>query len=509
MSARRNLTQQIASRATDPDFYAALSFLPNPDAVLRKLGKQQEVYENIAGDAHVVGDMRAIRGALLGYEMRILPGSDDPASMRAFDLCKRVMSKPPAPGLTWSDIVWSMGCAIFNGFAVHEVVWSREGSLLLPAKVIDRPQKRFLFGPENELRLRTRTNPDSGIQTGANKWLITRHMGSFDNPYGAAIFSSLFWPYTFKHAGFRYLVKFSERYGFPWPIGKYPAGTSSQDQEALANRLAEMVEDAVAVIPNDSSVELLQVEQSGKLVQERLINLCNREISKALTSQTLATEIDSRASGAASQTHRQRECAVNQCDRTIIELTFNDLFRWITEINVNHAVPPKFTFFREAESRLEMAEFLNEANSLVPLSRREVYERLQMSEPTRKSDTVPVPSNKARTAKFQRAPIATIRSPSPKLSAKQLSSIDHGDALRWCITMKAKFNPNLDMGSCIDCWRKIAEFHGGDWAELQERSKQRVRKQATQKPLSLYQKGILRLESMLKMLLTNAGRGWR
>lgn len=390
LKGRRSLALDIASRATDPNFYAALEFLPNPDVILRKLGKQQEVYDDIMGDAHVIGELRSIRSALLGFEWRISPGSDDPASIRAFELIHEFMKQRPAEGLQWADVIWSMGCAVFKGYAVHEVIWARDGGLLMPVKVVDRPQRRFLFGHDNGLRLKTRENPMDGVELGNFKWLVTRHMASYDNPYGVAVFSNCFWPYTFKHSGFKFFAKFSERYGFPWPIGKYPPGTTQADQNALADRLAQMVEDAVAAVPNDSSVELLTVNTTGQQVHERLINLCNREMSKALTSQTLATEIQEIGARAASETHRDRETSVNQADRSIVEDTFNELFQWITEINIQGATAPRFEFYEEAEARKEMVETLKGARELVPLSKKEVYERLQMTPPEDEDDTIEV-----------------------------------------------------------------------------------------------------------------------
>lgn len=468
MPGKQHLTKETATRVSDPAFYAALAFLPNPDSILRKLGVQQEVYEGIMGDAHVIGELRSIRGGLLGQRWRIMPGGDDRASTQALALCEEVMTRAPSPGLTWADIIWSMGCAVFRGFAVQEVVWGYEGRYLLPRKIIDRPQTRFVFAVNNELRLRTRENQYKGVEFMPRKWLITRHMGSFDNPYGVAIFSSLFWPFKFKHSGLKWFSKRCEKYGFPWPIGKYPVGATVEQQNELADNLANLVEDAVAVIPSDSTVELLQMEQSGEPVHERLIMLCNREISKALTSQTLATEIQTVGARAASQTHREREKAVNQSDRLMIEETFNELFRWITELNITGARPPKFTFYKKAEARLEMAEFLNEARKLVPLSRRECYDRLQLTAPKEQDDMIAAVLNQNSSGEFANSQPATVHRQTPPKRIKKLSEIDQGDALSYCISMKALSGGTVDTGECIASLKKTVESEGGQWQTKQD-----------------------------------------
>ncbi|MCC7413356.1 MAG: DUF935 family protein [Gammaproteobacteria bacterium] len=390
LKGRRSLALEIATRATDPRFYAALEVLPNPDTVLRRLGQSQDVYDDIVGDAHVIGELRSIRSALLGYEWRLQAGGDLPADLRALELCEAVMARRPAPGMTWSDVVWTMGCGVFRGFAVHEVVWERQDRVLMPSRVLDRAQRRFVFGVErNELRLLTRQDMLRGIELGELKWLVSRHMASHDNPYGVAIFSACFWPYVFKHSGFKFFVKFVEKYGIPWAVGKYPPGTPESDQQALADQLAQMVEDGVAAIPSDGSVELLESTHSGELVHERMMAVCNREMSKALTSQTLATELADVGARAASETHRERELSVNASDRALIENTFNELFGWITELNVQGAVPPRFEFYEEAEARQDWTTVIDKARRYVQIPAAWAHERLQIPEPKAGEDLLP------------------------------------------------------------------------------------------------------------------------
>ena len=389
VSGKRKLSKEIATRTTDPNFYGALNYLPNPDPILRKLGRGQEVFDAIMMDAHVIGELRSVRSGLLGFESRIRPGGDSPQDIAAMELCQNVFKHLPSPSMRWPDVTWNMAHAVFRGYAVHEVVWSRQGQYLVPVKLIDRPQRRFTFSPDNELRLLTRNNMIEGDELGPYKWLLSRHMPSHDNPYGVALFSSCFWPYTFKHNGFRFFVKFAEKYGLPWAVGKYPPGTPQSEQNDLADALAQMVEDAVAAIPADDSVELIESSHSGQLVHERLIDICNREMSKALTSQTLATEIQGEGSRAASETHRDREQSVNESDREVISDTYTELCRWITEINFSNAAPPVWEFYEEAEARQEWVTVLSEARDFVDIPVNFAHERLQIPQPEPGEDILP------------------------------------------------------------------------------------------------------------------------
>jgi len=387
-SSKKALSQEIATRQSDPNFYGALSYLPNPDEILRKLGRSQEVFASIIADAHVIGEMRSIRSGLIKYEYRLQAGGDSPADMRALELCQQVMNNKPAKGMQWIDTFWNMAQGVFRGHQVHEVVWKREDRFLVPDKIVDRPQRRFLFSPDNELLLKSKQHPN-GEELGDYKWLLTRHMPSYENPYGQALLSSCFWPYTFKHNGFKYFVKFCEKYGIPWAIGKYPQGTPETEQNELADALANMVEDAVAAIPDNGSVELLEHKHGGQLVQESLIKICNSEMSKALTSQTLATEIQGEGSRAASETHRGREESVNESDRVIISAAMSELFAWITEINIADAKPPTFEFYQEEEARQEWVNVFKDARDFVDIPAQFAHDRLQIPMAKEGEDVLP------------------------------------------------------------------------------------------------------------------------
>jgi phage gp29-like protein len=207
-------------------------------------------------------------------------------------------------------------------------------------------------------------------------------MPSAENPYGVALYASCFWPYTFKHSGFRYFVKFCEKYGIPWALGRYPVGTPKEQQDELARALAAMIEDGVAAVQEGVGVELLEAKHSGQLAHERLIDVCNREMSKALTSQTLATENQTGGSQAAATIHRERETAVNESDRQIIVDTMNEFLSWITAINVPGAAAPTFEFYDEAQAREDWVGVLEKARRFVQVPRWFAHERLQIPQPT-------------------------------------------------------------------------------------------------------------------------------
>ena len=389
---------EIATRLSDPYQAASLIHrLPNPDPVLRKLGRDQRAYEAITYDPHVMGELRSIRAGLLGFEWRITPGDNSRKARRAADLARDLMARPPAPDATWPDatwpdVIWTMAHAVFTGYAVHEIVWHRDGQSLVPERILDRPPARFAFSTEdNSLRLLTKARPVQGEPVPPMRFLLSRHMPSFGNPHGVAVFSSCFWPYTFKHGGFRYLVAFAEKFGLPWVIGKYPTGSDDSQATELLKHLEHLILAATAVVPSDAEITIESGGggSRGATPQERLIALSNAELSKALTSQTLATEIQGQGSRAASETHRGRERAVNQSDREIVSATLNRLYRWITDLNLGEDVPaPRHEFYEESEARQGWADLLATARHYLPIAESEAYERLGLTPPKEDEDLI-------------------------------------------------------------------------------------------------------------------------
>lgn len=380
-------TDELVTRKNDPNFFVALDVLPNPDPILGKMGKDQSVYNRIVYDAHVMGDLRSLRSGLLGFESQFVAGGDDPASQRAYQFILEHFSHRPTLETRWDDLHWNIYKAVLTGQSIHEIGWKREGDYLVPAFIKDRPSQRFRYSLDNELRYLTRKSPMIGEDALDKRFLITRHMPSHENPYGIAVLSACFWPYTFKHAGWQWFAKFAEKYGIPWAIGRYPEGSHETVQTELANRLAMMVEDAIAAVPEGTSIELLSPSSgSGDPIQERLINLANREMSKALTSQTLATEIQGNGSRAATQTHSERQEKIAKADREMVSETINQLLRWITELNFAGAKPPYHEFYKEDEAREKWAKTLDISRKYLPISRNFAYERLQITPPQAHED---------------------------------------------------------------------------------------------------------------------------
>lgn len=344
----KSLSDQIATRSRSIDFYGLSTYLPNPDPVLKALGKDIKVYRELRADAHVGGCIRRRKAAVKALEWGL---DRDKAKSRVAKSIQAIFAD-----LDLSRIITEMLDAVLYGYQPMEVMWGKVGGYLVPVDIVGKPADWFVYDEENQLRLRTRQSPLKGEELPARKFLVPRQDASYDNPYGFADLSMVFWPTTFKKGGLKFWVQFTEKYGAPWVIGKHPRSASDAETNLLLDRLEDMVQDAVAVIPDDSSVEIK--EAAGKTgsteVYERLLHFCRSEVSIALLGQNQTTEATSNRASAQAGLEVTRD--IRDGDKAIVQEAFNTLIRWVCELNFNDGARPVFEMWEQQEVDKVLAE---------------------------------------------------------------------------------------------------------------------------------------------------------
>lgn len=376
----RALQKMFNMSQSDPNQWAMMRELPNPDPILRKAGKSALIYDEIAADAHVIGELRTLCSGMFAFTAELVPGGDDAASKKSYELAKTLMARKPAINTEWMDVDWHNYSAILHGFAVtHLGAYEKADNTWLPNKIEMWPASRFVFTPDHELLLKTRDNPH-GEELVDQRWTCVRHMPSAKNPYGVALLSSCFWPWMFKHGGFKFFVQLCERFGVPFPVGKHPVGKTDDQVDELIDGLAKLITDGIATIPDDSSIEIIESKLSGEPVQKQLIDMCNAEMSKALTSQTLATEQKSGAR-AASETHAKRAGENQRADRARVSSYRNQILEAIHHVNFDGGEPPKYIWRDKKEINLDAVNVIRETAKLIKVTEDHAYKTLGVPKP--------------------------------------------------------------------------------------------------------------------------------
>jgi len=339
---RRQLAEQIATRQRSPDFSALGLYLPNPDPILKKQGKDVKVYTDLLSDALVGGSVRRRKAGIVKMEWRVERGR---ASSRITKLCEQVLRELDLRRLMRETLQ-----APLLGWQPLEVTWAGGQGAMVPVAVEAKPAQWFHFDAEAQLRFKSREAPFDGELLPARKFLVPAQDASYANPYGFADLSMCFWPTVFKRGGLKFWVTFTEKFGTPWLVGKVPRSTGKKEQDALLDQLEAMVQDAVAVIPDDASVNV--VESSGRTASaelyERLLMFCRSEISIALLGQNQTTESNSNRASATAGLQVTED--LRDADARLVEATVNQLLRWVVDLNEGEAASaPTFELYEQEE----------------------------------------------------------------------------------------------------------------------------------------------------------------
>lgn len=345
----KKLSDEIATRKCALNFYSLANILPDPDMVLKKQGKDMRVYNELLYDPHVFACVQSRKSGVLSLEWEINRGLDKDENVQ---LLEELLKK-----LDIYKFIDDILNASQFGFQPLEIIWKREKSgKILPASIVGKPSEWFCFDEENNLKFRTKENY-YGEELPAKKFLLAQNNPTYNNPYGDRTLSRVFWPVTFKKGGMKFWVVFTEKYGMPHLIGKHPRGATKEETNTLADMLENMIQDAIAVIPDDSSVEIQEANKSSSAeIYEKLIDKMNAEISKAILGQTLTTEIGSSGSYAASNTHMEVRQDIIDSDKKLVESVVNQLIQWIYEINFPSAEVPVFEMYAPEDVDLGLAQ---------------------------------------------------------------------------------------------------------------------------------------------------------
>jgi len=350
----RLATSELATRQNNPYDFTMMGYLPDPDPVLNKLGKDISTYRELLSDSHVYSAVQQRKAGVLSLDWELDRGK---TKSRIAKGVQDMLKKQVKLRRLKNQILDSL----MLGFQPIELSWNTKSIPWQIKSIEAKPQEWFSFNQDNELIL------DYGMR-GINKgtvvpprsFLLAQHNPSYMNPYGEKLLSRVFWPVTFKRGGLKFWVQFTEKYGMPFAVGKVPRGTDQKIMDDLAGKLDDMVQDAIAVIYNDQAVEILDAKSvsANAGIYLQLIEYCDREISKAILTQTLTTDnTGGNGSNALGQTQAGKLDQVNSGDADIVQEVIQQLIDWWCEVNYGpDTETPQFTLFEEEDVDKNLAD---------------------------------------------------------------------------------------------------------------------------------------------------------
>lgn len=376
------LTKEVASASRDLTIpvYGGDSLKAGDGAIL--YSNEPRFYQTcdlIASDCHAYSVLQKRSLAVIGKEYEVKPASSSRADKKAADLVKAQLTAMASRGLDeengeaviqavsgFDQVCNGLLDAILKGYAPGEIMWDTDGSEIVASEVRLREQRRFTFAPSPlgyKPRLLTSANLYQGEPLPPRKFLFHTFAPSY-GPRGRGLATRLFWPVFFKRQGIRFWLLFSDKYGSPTAIGKYPKNASAKQKQDLLDTLDAIATEAGIIIPEDMDVKLLEAMRSSSTsTYEGLANYMDKEASKCVLGETLSTDIGNTGSRAASETHNSVRQELVKADADLLSDTLNrTLVRWISNFNLPDANPP--TVWRITEQPEDLNARVNRDKTL-------------------------------------------------------------------------------------------------------------------------------------------------
>ena len=447
---KEQLFKEIGTRDNSFQYFSAMfGYLPNPDPVLKKTGQDIAVYRDLYSDAKISSVVAQRKSGVQSMNWEIDRGrSKSREAKKITDCFKKLHIR---------QCISEMLDAPAFGYQVMEVVW--DPKTMMPVKFVGRPQEWFVFGIEGELRFRTKDNPTFGEPVPDKKFIVITHNATYQNPYGDPLLSKCFWPTIFKRGSMKFWLYFAEKYGMPWAIGKQPRGTTFEKTSEFLSILSNMIQDAVAVIPDDSSVDLKESSSKGASadIYKGLRECANEEISMAFLTQTLTTQVGSSGSYAAGKVHENMLSAEHLNDRNMIQEAFDTLIEWIYDLNFTSTDRAGFIMYAQEDVDKPQADRDNLlSDKVLPLSGKKFSTKyLQKTygfEDTDLEDTpAPIPAQKVIVPGPGTDPNAIIPPADPNLFSELAEDPDTQ------LTHLIKHDPSKSIfgSALIEFWNKL------------------------------------------------------
>jgi len=357
--ARRNkkvklkLFNEFATREKLEFINTLMSVVPDPDEILADNNYDWNIYRDLLSDPHLTATMQQRKQQVLQMDYELICCERNSNQKNSDEYNKE--AELVIENLPMSKIMSEILDCIFFGFTAQEIFWKiNESDKIVPYDVVAKPQEYFIFDTKGKIKMRKRSEGTYLYEEGINlphlKFLINLYHPTFRNPYGEKILQRCYWSVTFKRAAIEFWQLMVEKYGMPFLTGYYPSAYTQTQQDAFEEALTDMITDNVAIFDEalEDKIKLLESPSYdiGQLYQF-LVEFHNNEISKAVLTVTLTTDIKRTGSYKAGEIHKEMLAYIGLADKKIVENAVTELLQMWSLVNYGHINSPKFYLKRK------------------------------------------------------------------------------------------------------------------------------------------------------------------
>jgi phage gp29-like protein len=383
ISGVRNMYSTYPSQGLTPGTLARIFKEADQGDVLRQAELFEEMEEK---DAHLGSVLQTRKLAVAGLEWEVVPASGSEEDRRIAEFVREAIE--------WAgnrdEAIMDLLDAIGKGFSVLEIMWEVSEGKVWIDEFRFRHQKMFVFHDRQRVldapRLITDAEPFYGEELVPKKFVVHCYRGRSGTVPRAGILRPCAYMYLFKNYTLKDWVVFNERYAMPMRVGKFQSGASEAERRVLRNAVFNLGVDAAAVISDSTVIELLESAEKGSSSDAygKLIDFCDRAVSKAVLGQTLTTE-QTQGTYATARVHQMVRQDILEADARALARTLTMQVVWpLVEFNFGMDKGlPAFRFLYEGGEDLKaLAETYRAVAELgVEIPKRLLHERFGIPMP--------------------------------------------------------------------------------------------------------------------------------
>ena len=335
--SRPELETEVANRLRDPFEMTYMGVVRTNDPLLLERGNGGnafELYRDLKRDGKVFSGLQKRKLAVIAKPWQVEAVEAGPAGEKDAKIVTKMLKR-----MGFDKLCDALLDALLAGFVPAEIVWAIRDNLVVPARVVKRAQRRFVYVQDEPhaapaLHLLTQANMLKGEAVPERKFIVHCVNPEDDNPYGTGLGLQLYWPVFFKRKGILSWNKLNDRFGSPTPWGKYPRNAGPKEKGTLFDALKALSNDGVMMTPDGMAIELLESKLTGSITTQQ--NLCEY-MDDWIMEVILGQSPRGKGGGAMAASSNEREdvrVELSQADSDLLSETLNEtLLKWICEYN--------------------------------------------------------------------------------------------------------------------------------------------------------------------------------
>lgn len=324
-----------------------LTSIPDPDLLLSKAGISRYQLRQLELDDEVAQCIDTRREAVVAAPWRLEPNQTRVGKWLTSVIEPHVESMKRG-----------VMDARFYGYSVIEIIYQKvaKGPAVLNRNIgLNRLSLKPMqwFAPQKDGSLVFFPDDGSGGMEGIPcdpiKFLLTTCNARYENPYGEALLSRLWFPVTWRREGWGMWLQFLETFGEPIILGAV-----QNYQEFVDAMTAQGVRSTVAwqSVTGDDKIETITASTPGEF--ERLENAILKRVQKLILGQTLTSDVGSNGSYAVAAIHNEVRNDKRRADLRMVQAAGQKLVDNLAAINGMEA--PRFVMADDAGLEMSRAQ---------------------------------------------------------------------------------------------------------------------------------------------------------